>query len=62
VVLVKKNLGAAQPRYLEKSLVDVPDHGNSFLTSLLDDLGTMKPVAWSAGKVKNRVPKNAGNT
>lgn len=30
--------------YLEKSLVDVPDHGNSFLTSLLDDLGTMKPV------------------
>jgi hypothetical protein len=56
------NLGAAQPRYLEKSLGDVPDHGNSFLTSLLDDLGTMKPVAWSAGKVKNRVPKNAGNT
>eukprot|EP00435_Cladocopium_sp_Y103_P053297 s2689_g17.t1 len=30
--------------YLEKSLVDAPDHGNSFLTSLLDDLGTMKPV------------------
>lgn len=30
--------------YLEKCLVDVPDHGNSFLTSLLDDLGTMKPV------------------
>jgi len=30
--------------YLEKSLVDAPDHGNSFLTSLLDDLGTMKSV------------------
>lgn len=36
--------------YLEKSLVDAPDHGNSFLTSLLDDLGTMKPVNDLCGK------------
>ena len=30
--------------YLQKSLVEAPDRGNSFLNSLMDDLGTMKSV------------------